>query len=82
MLDLIVTMARPSTSPALGELEQLQVLNEVLDDEIISECSSDEDSVFNNDYTQLVTPGTQVISDSDSDDDPEEWQKENIKVRL
>jgi hypothetical protein len=41
----------------------MQVLNEVLDDEHISECSSDDDSVFDNYYKQLVAPGTQVISD-------------------
>jgi hypothetical protein len=62
MRDLVVTMAGPSTSHALKELEQIQVLNEVLD-EIICEYSSDDDSVFDNDYTQLVTPGTSVISD-------------------
>jgi hypothetical protein len=51
MRDLIVTKADPSTSCALKELEQIQVLNEVLDDENISECSLDDDSVFDNDYT-------------------------------
>jgi hypothetical protein len=43
----------------------MQVLNEVLDAENISECSSYNDSVFGNDYTQLVTPGTHVINDSE-----------------
>jgi hypothetical protein len=65
-------MASPSTSCVITELEQLQVLNEVLDDENISECSLDDDSVFDNDYTQLVIPGTHVISDSESDNGSEE----------
>jgi hypothetical protein len=33
-------------------------LSEVLDDENIIECSSDDDSVLDDDYTQLVTPGS------------------------
>jgi hypothetical protein len=33
----------------LTELEQMQVLNEVLDDENICECSLEDDSVFNDD---------------------------------
>jgi hypothetical protein len=65
-------MVSHSTSRALRELEQLEVLNEVLDDENISECSSDDDSVFDNDYTQLMTPRTQN----------QEQQKENISVGL
>jgi hypothetical protein len=58
-------MAGPLTSRALTEHEQIEVLNKVLDNETISEYSSDNDSVFDYDYTQLVTPGTHVISDSE-----------------
>jgi hypothetical protein len=60
-------MAVPSTSRPLTELDQIQILNEVLEDESISEYSSDDDSVFDIDYTQFVTPGTVVFSDSDCD---------------
>jgi hypothetical protein len=44
-------MVGPSTSCALTELEQIEVLNEVLDDETINEYSSDDDNVFDYDYT-------------------------------
>jgi hypothetical protein len=37
-------MAGPSTSRALTEVEQIIVLNEVLDDETLSNYSSDDDS--------------------------------------
>jgi hypothetical protein len=60
-------MASPSTSHALRQLQQMQGLNEVLDNENISEYSSEDDSVFDNDSTQLMTPGTHVTSDSESD---------------
>jgi hypothetical protein len=59
-------MASPS-SRARTELEQIEVLNEVLDNETISEYSSDDESVFDYDYTQLVTAGTHTISNSESD---------------
>jgi hypothetical protein len=49
------TMASPSVSCVLIEPEQIQVLNDVLDDENTGEFSSDNDSVFDSDYTQLVT---------------------------
>jgi hypothetical protein len=55
------------------ELEQIQVLNEV-SDENIGEYNLDDDSVFDSDYTQLVSPGTHVISDSESDNDTDEQQ--------
>jgi hypothetical protein len=48
-----------STSNALSEFEQIQILNEILDKNI-SEFSLD-DSIFDNDYTHLVNPGTHVI---------------------
>jgi hypothetical protein len=47
------------------EPEQMQALNEVLDNENIDEYSLDDGSISDNDYTQLVTPGTHVIIDSD-----------------
>jgi hypothetical protein len=61
---------------------QIEVLNEVLDNEIISEHSSDDDSVFDYDYTQLVTPGTHVISDSESDNGTDERQEEIVHIGL
>jgi hypothetical protein len=81
MRDLIVTVAGPSTSRAPRELEQLHGLNEVLDDENISEYSSDDDNVFDND-TQIMTPETHVSSDSESDNGSEERQKKNVNVGL
>jgi hypothetical protein len=63
-------------SHALTEVEQTEFLHEILDEESISECSSDNGSVFDIDYTQLVTPGTHVISDSD------ETQEEIVQVEL
>jgi hypothetical protein len=38
-------MDGPASSRALTELEQIEVLNEVLDDETISEYSSDDERV-------------------------------------
>ncbi|PNF22004.1 hypothetical protein B7P43_G17607 [Cryptotermes secundus] len=49
-------MAGPSTSRALTEVEQVTALNEVLDDETLSNCSSDDESASDYDYTQLVPP--------------------------
>ncbi|XP_023725727.1 piggyBac transposable element-derived protein 4 [Cryptotermes secundus] len=63
-------MASPSTSHALTEVEQVTVLKEVLDDEILSNYSSDDESASDYDYTQLVPP--QTISDSERDSDPED----------
>jgi hypothetical protein len=48
----------------LTELQQVEVLNAVSGDENIGPFSSN-DSVFDSEYTQLVTPGTHVISDSE-----------------
>jgi hypothetical protein len=73
-------MAGPSTSRVLTELEQIEVLNDVVDDENISEYSLDDDSVFDNDYTQLVTPGTHVISNNDNGSDKR--QEEIVHVGL
>jgi hypothetical protein len=43
------------------EIEEVQVLNEVLGNENIVEFSLDSGSIFDSDYTQFVTPGTDVI---------------------
>jgi hypothetical protein len=59
-------------SRSLTEAEQIELLHEILDEESISEYSSDNDSEFDVDYTRLVTPGTHVISDSESDETQEE----------
>jgi hypothetical protein len=56
-------MAGPSTSKVLTDVEQFEFLYEILDD------SGDNSSDSDIDYTQLVTPGTHVISESDSDID-------------
>jgi hypothetical protein len=45
---------------------------------LLDQCSFD--NVFDNDYTQLVTPRTHVISDSDNVSDEE--QKEIVNVGL
>lgn len=50
----------------LKELEKAEVLNAVLDDENIGGFRSNA-TIFDSEYTQLVTPGTHVISDSESD---------------
>jgi hypothetical protein len=71
-------MAGASTSRGLTEVQQVEFLNEILNEDSISEYSSDNDSVFDIDYTQLVTPGTHVISESDSD----ETQEEIVQVEL
>jgi hypothetical protein len=81
MRDLIGTMAGPS-SHALTELEQIEVWNEVLDDETISEYRSDDDSLFDYDYTQLMTPGTHMISDCESDNGTDEKQEEIVHIGL
>jgi hypothetical protein len=62
---------------ALTELENIQVLTEVVD-ENIGEFSLD-DSIFDSDYTQLVIPGTHVISDMESDNGSDE-QEENMEL--
>jgi hypothetical protein len=43
-------MAGPSTSCVLMEVEQMTVLNKVLDDEILSNYSSDDDSALDYDF--------------------------------
>jgi hypothetical protein len=63
------------------ELEQMQVLNEVVHNENIGEFSLDNESVCDSDYIQLVTPGTHMIVESESDY-ISEGQQESINVRL
>ena len=63
-------MAGPSTSRALTEVEQETVLNEVLEDETLSNYSSDDGSASDYDYTQLVSP--EATSASESNSDPED----------
>jgi hypothetical protein len=70
-----------STSYAHTEREQVQVLNEVLDDENTGEFSSDNDSIFISYYTQFVTPGNHVISDSESDNGNGEQEEENRTIK-
>jgi hypothetical protein len=48
----------------LTELEQIQVLNEILDDNVVGEYSSDEE-----DYTQLLHQTTHEIGDSEHESD-------------
>jgi hypothetical protein len=62
---MTVFMARLSTSHALVEFKIIEVVNEVLDDNM-GHCCSGHNVDFNDDYTQLVTPGTHTISNSDS----------------
>jgi hypothetical protein len=69
-------MADPSTSHRAKELEQIQVLNEVLDNENIGEYNSDNDSVYDCVYIQLVPLRTHMISNS------EMMNKDNINLRL
>jgi hypothetical protein len=50
--------------------------------ENITEYSSNFDSVFDNDYTQLVTPGTHVISDIENNNGSDEGQEEIVNIGL
>jgi hypothetical protein len=45
------------------------------DNENIIEYSSDDDSIFGSAYTQLMTAGTKVVSDSERDNGSEEDRK-------
>lgn len=72
-------MAGPSTSSALTQVEQTEFLEEILDDKVVSDFSSESDSECDIDYTQLVTPGTHVVSDSDLSDN-DETQEETVQV--
>jgi hypothetical protein len=71
MCDLIVITASFQQLLHLWSLNKYKFLNEV-SDENVGEYSLDDGSVFGSDCTQLVTPGTHVISDSESDNDSDE----------
>jgi hypothetical protein len=75
-------MDGPSASHTLTEVEQLQALNEVLVYENIGDFSLDDDSFSDNDYTQLVTLGTHVISDSKSNNGSNEEHEQSISKGL
>jgi hypothetical protein len=60
-----------STSHVLMEFEISKAVNEILDNDIIGQCSMSNDSDFDDDYTQLLIPGTHTISDSESINDGE-----------
>jgi hypothetical protein len=60
-------MAGPSTSRSLMEVEQVTLVNEVLNDETLSNYSSNDDSASDYDYTQLVPPEAISAIESDSD---------------
>jgi hypothetical protein len=51
----------------LWEFEISEAVNDVLDNDIMGQCSSGDDSDFCDDYTQLVTPGIHTISNNDSE---------------
>jgi hypothetical protein len=61
-----------STSHMLMEFDISKAVNEILDHDIIGQCSMSNNSDFDDDdYTQLVIPGTHTISDSGSINDGE-----------
>jgi hypothetical protein len=64
----------------LIKLEQTQILKAILDNEHASKYSSNSDSVFDDYYTQLVTPGTNMISDIENNNGSDEGQEEIIKI--
>jgi hypothetical protein len=57
-------MAGPSSRRGQTEFEQIQVLNEILDDNVVGEYSSDD-----KDSTQLLHQMTHEISDSENEND-------------
>jgi hypothetical protein len=61
MSDITVIMAGPSTSCTLLEFKISKVVNLVLDI-VMVHCGSGDDCDFDDDYSQLVTLGTQTIS--------------------
>jgi hypothetical protein len=64
MPDITVFMARPSTRCVFRDLKVDEVINKAFNNNIIGQCTSADDSDFGDDYTQLVTPGTQTFHDS------------------
>jgi hypothetical protein len=65
-----------STSHALTEFEKIHVLNEVLD-ENFGEFNLDNDHIFDNDYSQLLSAENQVICDSGTDNGSAELEEKN-----
>jgi hypothetical protein len=51
-------MARPSTSHVLKAFEISKVVNEIVDINIMGQCSSSDDSDSDDDQSQSVTPRT------------------------
>jgi hypothetical protein len=68
--DLLDILAGPSTSHGVMELEQIQVLNDVHNNENIGEYRS-ETIVF---ITQLLLLRTNMITDSENDNDYDEQE--------
>lgn len=69
--NITVIMGRPSISHVPTQFKINEAVNKDLDDDDMQQCSSDDVSNF--DYkTQLLTPGTHTISDSDSVNDVNE----------
>jgi hypothetical protein len=62
-------MAQLSSRRGLTELEQIQVCNEILGDNVVGECSSDEENSDEEDYTQLLHQTTHEISESEHESD-------------
>jgi hypothetical protein len=56
-------------------------LDEGIQDENTGETNFDNDTLFDAEYTELVTPGTHEIADSENDNGCYE-QKEDTKTRL
>jgi hypothetical protein len=61
MYDLIFIVACLSTSHVLTEFEQIHIFNEVVD-ENIDEYSSDNGSIFDSDYSELLTPEITLLA--------------------
>jgi hypothetical protein len=62
---MTIILVRLSTSYALTEFKIIDIVNEVVVD-YMRHCCSHHNGDFNNDYTQLESPGTHTVSNSDS----------------
>jgi hypothetical protein len=69
MPDITAIMARPSTSHVPTQFKINEAVNEDWNDDVKQQCSSGDDSDSDDYDTQLVTPGTHTISNSDSVND-------------
>jgi hypothetical protein len=58
-------MAGPSPSSMFTKFEISEVLNEVLENDIMRQYSLGDDGDSDDDYTQSVTPGIHITSNSD-----------------